>query len=348
MKETPKIWFRFYVGDYIADTMHLTTTEHGAYLLILCHQWRQGHIPEDDLPRVARMDADAWSIAQARLKHLLSIDQAGLYFSARLDREKDEFLGKSRKAHEKAKKAAEARWKRVRERKAKGNQVGTNSDAPSIPQSNAPAMLEECQSESELSTNTSPSLRSGEGGAASPPEQAGDVTPESESQAKKAVGGSNGRGASATSQNTRMDAARHRNAVALSAKPAPVVAEAMARRLDWLLREVKEFWIRFNVPDLAHKQVLEASDLGRCPWSDRDQQAAVELLTASPGLNEVDIRRCLEHRSISIEHGWLASSLQPSKWLRDLPSFLTTPLNGFGDALPRDGGGSYKRKRPPK
>lgn len=344
MKETPKIWFRFYVGDYIADTMHLTTTEHGAYLLILCHQWRQGHIPEGDLPRVARMDADAWSIAQARLKHLLSIDDAGLYFSARLDREKDEFLGKSRKAHEKAKKAAEARWKRVRERKAKENQVGTKMDAPSIPQSNAPAMLEECQSESELSTNTSPSLRSGEAGAASPfePGDAG-AGPASERPANKAARAPNGRGASGSAPNARMDAARHRNTVALSTKAAPVVADAMVRRLEWLLPEVREFWVRFNVPDLAHKQVLDASDLSRCPWSDRDQQAALDLLTAAPGLNEPDIRRCLEHRSISIEHGWLSGSLQPSKWLRDLPSFLKAPLNGYGDELPRVGG-SYKRK----
>jgi uncharacterized protein YdaU (DUF1376 family) len=341
MSQKAKVWFPFYVGDYLADTMHLTTQEHGAYLLILCHQWRQGHIDEAELTSVCRLDADTWSNTYVRLKKLLSIDQEGRWFSSRLDREKATWTEKHEKAREKARKAIQTRWSRQRERKAKENQGGNKPDTPSITPDDSHVLPGNYPSPSPVNP---PPLRSG-GEAGSPPELgAGDAAPKSEKPANKAGTAQNGRGASGTRQNARMDAARHRNAVALSAKPAPVVADAMARRLDWLLREVKEFWVRFNVPDLAQKRVLEAVDLDRCPWSERDQQAAVELLSAAPGLNEVDIRRCLEHRSISIEHGWLAASLQPSKWLRDLPSFLTTPLNGFGDALPRDGGGSYKRK----
>lgn len=341
MSQKAKVWFPFYVGDYLADTMHLTTQEHGAYLLILCHQWRQGHIDEAELTSVCRLDADTWSNTYVRLKKLLSIDQEGRWFSSRLDREKAAWTEKHEKAREKARKAIETRWSRQRERKAKGNPTANKMDTPSITSTDTQVLPENYPSPSPVNP---PSLRSGEAGAASPLEPgAGDATPGSERPANKPGWTANGRGASGSAPNARMDAARHRNTVALSTKAAPVVADAMVRRLEWLLPEVREFWVRFNVPDLAHKQVLDASDLSRCPWSDRDQQAAVDLLTAAPGLNETDIRRCLEHRSISIEHGWLSGSLQPSKWLRDLPSFLKAPLNGYGDELPRVGG-SYKRK----
>lgn len=57
MPERP--YFNLHTGDYLGDTLHLSTIEHGAYLLLLiaCSQSIVGGLPKDDayLARASRL-----------------------------------------------------------------------------------------------------------------------------------------------------------------------------------------------------------------------------------------------------------------------------------------------------
>jgi uncharacterized protein YdaU (DUF1376 family) len=55
-------WMPLYVGDYLGDTGHLTTAQHGAYLLLMMHYWRKGDLPDDDrqLSKITKLPLKTW------------------------------------------------------------------------------------------------------------------------------------------------------------------------------------------------------------------------------------------------------------------------------------------------
>ena len=62
---------------YMADTSHLTTVEHGAYLLLLMAMWRAGgSLPNDDvrLARIAKLSLDKWHKVAPTVMEFMTVD----------------------------------------------------------------------------------------------------------------------------------------------------------------------------------------------------------------------------------------------------------------------------------
>lgn len=148
----PDIWMPLYIGDYLADTMHLTTEQHGAYLLLIMAYWKNGGaIPSDDrkLMAICRLGSDAWSMHKHTLASFFDLDSdPELWIHVRAEKEMEKAGNNQEKRTLRAQKAAEARWGKHAPSNAPGN-------APSIPK----AMLNECPSPSP--SHIDPSLRSG-------------------------------------------------------------------------------------------------------------------------------------------------------------------------------------------
>jgi uncharacterized protein YdaU (DUF1376 family) len=168
----PDIWMPVYIGDYLADTMHLSTEQHGAYLLLLFHLWRRGILPDDDvvLAQVTGLDLHAWSSDRAVLGEFFEIRE-GLWHHGRVERERLRVAAKQRSNSNKAKIAARGRWGKPGLPSTESNlAVDTRSSCSSDAGSTASAMPDDAkpQSQPELLETFSSSGKSREKHVADP------------------------------------------------------------------------------------------------------------------------------------------------------------------------------------
>lgn len=95
MSERP--FMQLYVSDFVGDTMHLSTEQVGAYLLLLMAMWNaDGTLPNDaaKLARVAKVPADTWGAVWVDLASYFDIAD-GKITHGRLARELAKFARKS-------------------------------------------------------------------------------------------------------------------------------------------------------------------------------------------------------------------------------------------------------------
>jgi len=99
----------FWTDAYLGDTMHLTTIEHGAYMLLLITAWRSkdGKLPDNDvlLARYCRLTLDKWKKIKPIIQPYFSVEN-GKWIQGRLQDERKASLEFSKSQSKKGK----ARW----------------------------------------------------------------------------------------------------------------------------------------------------------------------------------------------------------------------------------------------
>jgi uncharacterized protein YdaU (DUF1376 family) len=146
MANRPDIFMPLMVGDYLKDTGHLTTEQHGAYLLLLMAYWaRGGALVADDarLAATARMTPQQWAKNKPVLAEFFS-EADGLWVNKRSE---EELAQAQRKMEAKAKAGstgANARWQKDSKRMATALRPHKQKDG----RGDATAMANRCPSPS--------------------------------------------------------------------------------------------------------------------------------------------------------------------------------------------------------
>jgi uncharacterized protein YdaU (DUF1376 family) len=126
----PDTWMPLYWGDYLRDTGHLSTAEHGGYLLLIGHCWTSGGmLPTDDerLRRIARCSPLEWRKGRDTILSFFRLVD-GVYRHKRVDIE----LARSAEISEMRSKAGiegnAKRWQKDRKPIANRSQIGSQND----------------------------------------------------------------------------------------------------------------------------------------------------------------------------------------------------------------------------
>jgi len=127
---TAPAWMPLYVSDYLADTGHLSTLEHGAYLLLIMHYWQNGSLPTDEkkLARITRMRLELWRKLAPQLKDFFDDS----WRHERIERELSEASDILSKRSKAGKAGASGRWgKRNADAMANASKCQIPSPTPS-------------------------------------------------------------------------------------------------------------------------------------------------------------------------------------------------------------------------
>lgn len=87
----PDTWMPMFWGDYLRDTGHLSTAEHGAYMLLIGHYWTTGKpIPDSDavMARITRQGIANWKKMRDTIAAFFVIE-GDLWQHGRVDAELD-------------------------------------------------------------------------------------------------------------------------------------------------------------------------------------------------------------------------------------------------------------------
>lgn len=97
-------WMPLYIGDFLADTMHLSATERGIYISLIIHCWQHGSIPRDKrkLARIAACESRLWHQHEATVLQFFDVVDASTMQHRRVNTELRRYAELSNKRKEAA------------------------------------------------------------------------------------------------------------------------------------------------------------------------------------------------------------------------------------------------------
>lgn len=124
-------YMQLYVADYLADTMHLTTEEHGAYLLLIFNYWQTGKpIPVSRLSRITRLSNERWTDVERSLGEFFN-ERENEWVHDRIERDLEAVRATQEQRIAAGKASAEARKQSAKSRpKASRNARSTPVEIP--------------------------------------------------------------------------------------------------------------------------------------------------------------------------------------------------------------------------
>jgi uncharacterized protein YdaU (DUF1376 family) len=127
-------WMPLYIADYLGDTLHLTTEQHGAYLLLLMAAWKRGgSLPDDQaqLAQIARMPIDRWQTHAAAIVLPFFTQSHGTLMHGRVSTELEAARTNVERKSRAGKAGAAAKWQKDGTRIADAKRPHWHDDAPS-------------------------------------------------------------------------------------------------------------------------------------------------------------------------------------------------------------------------
>jgi len=118
-------YIQLYVADYLADTVHLSTEEHGAYMLLIFNYWQTGKpIPKDRLESITKLPNGRWTDVERTLNEFFIEGENGEWIHPRIDEDLERVKAKSDQASKAGKASA------VKRKGSKRNGRSTSTKKP--------------------------------------------------------------------------------------------------------------------------------------------------------------------------------------------------------------------------